>query len=134
MIEFKIQYKELLERNFPAKLHSRIMKSVIYWKHRKMVMAGVLILIGNFLFSTWYLWAKILESDVIDVTQAMLQNLELDYDIIISSFQTIFEFVPIVSLIFFTCSLVAMIAAIRFTFRIKNSQRGSYLSGRHVFG
>lgn len=108
MDTFKETIAKIIDSKFPANLHGFIMRKIFFLKYRNYFVLIPIVLLGNFLFSAYSLWAKIIEIDLINFSQTMLDGVWSDFDLLMISLSMIAQEVPYYELSFCLFSLALL--------------------------
>lgn len=110
MDKFILQaFKNLPEADIPDSLHSAVLRAVIFRRVWNYVSVLTFIISLTFLFSLWHMYTRVLEVDTIPALKAVASTLEFNISSITDSISTLFEFLPIQSIMLSMLNFLALI-------------------------
>lgn len=98
-------FQNLQDVDVPGSLHVTTLRAADFWRYRKYAFILTGLVAATFCFSLWHLYTRMIEADALSVIKAVGSTFEFSFDSLVDSIKTLFQFLPIQSIILFILNL-----------------------------
>lgn len=102
-------FQNLSDIEVPDELHASIFQAATFRRYRKYTFMVTSLIAVTFLFSLWDVYTRMAEINAVSVIKAVIGAFELNLDSAADSARTLFQFLPIQSIILLTLNLTAFV-------------------------
>ena len=113
MINFLKQLNTSQNEELPKELHNSVMKTAYTKWARTFFIIPCLLLAINLLFSGWYMWTKVVETETLSVLATLFDGFQLTADFFSDFVSTAFAYLPFEAFFIFAINLLLTMYAIR---------------------
>lgn len=106
MDTFSEKIKAMDEMEFPAGLHGKIMKKLLFLQFRTPFLIVLSLLLLNMAITGWNLWTRAADSQFQDVIKAFLSSFEFSREYFSSFYAAASDFMPLSIVVNFTVNLL----------------------------
>ncbi len=90
----KKAFEQILEKNYPAGLHKKVMRRVWFFKHQNIFFAGAAFMVVYAAASAFMLYAKMMEINFFDIIKTLFSNIDYNFELITDAIKTSIVLAP----------------------------------------
>jgi hypothetical protein len=87
-------FEQILEKNYPAGLHKKVMRRVWFFKYRKIFFSGAALSVIYAAASAFMLHSKMTEMGFFDIVKTVFADIDFNFDLIMDAVQTSVALAP----------------------------------------